>query len=64
MLSTQSTMTADDTQEAVVRVRGFHQTTQSRMRKWEMWLQDPWRPMRGGLGGNKELDEATIEALS
>ena len=34
-----SSMTAaGDTQEAVVPVRGFLQTTQSKIRKWEMWL--------------------------
>ena len=45
-------------------VRGFLQTTQSKMRKWEMWLTSPWdvRPMRGRLGGNKEFGEAAIEA--
>ena len=57
---------AGDTQEAVVPVRGFLQTTQSKIRKWEMWLPRPWdvRPMRGGLGGNKEIEEAAIEARS
>ena len=48
---------AGDAQEAVVPVRGFLQTTQSKIGKWEMWLPRPWdvRPMRGGLGGNKSL---------
>ena len=48
----------DDAQEAVVPVRGFLQTTQSKMRKWEIWLPSPWevRPTRGGLGGNKEFE--------
>ena len=62
-----SSMTAaGDTQEAVVPVRGFLQTTQSKIRKWEMWLPRPWdvRPMRGGLGGNKAFEEAAIEARS
>ena len=53
-------MAADDVQEAVVPVRGFVQTTQSKMRKWEMCV----RPMRGELGGNKEFEEAAIEARS
>ena len=59
-------MAADDAQEALVPVRGFFQTTQSKMRKWEMWLPSPWdvRPMQGGLGGNKEFEEAAIEARS
>ena len=53
-------MAADDAQEALVPVRAFLQTTQSKMRKWEMWLPSPWDvlPMRGGLGGNKEFEEA------
>ena len=57
---------AGDAQEAVVPVRGFLQTTQSKIRKWEMWLPRPWdvRPMRGGLGGNKEFEEAAMEARS
>ena len=45
-----SSMTATGVaQEAVVPVRGFLQTTQSKIRKWEMWLPSPWdvRPMRG-----------------
>ena len=32
-----SIMAADDVQEAVVPVRGFLRTTQSKMCKWEMW---------------------------
>ena len=36
------------------------------MSKWEAWLPSPWewRPMRGGLGCNKEFDGAEIEARS
>ena len=62
-----SSMTAaGDAQEAVVPVRGFLQTTQSKIRKWEMWLPSPWdvRPMQGGLVGNNEFEEAAIEARS
>ena len=59
-------MAADDAQEALIPLRGFLQTTYSKIRKWEMWLPSPWdvRPMRGGLGGNKEFEEAAIEARS
>ena len=51
-------MQTDDAHEAEVPVRGFLQTTNSRMSKWEAWLHRPWewRPMRGGLGGNKEFE--------
>ena len=61
-----SMMAADDAQEALIPVRGFLQTTYSKIRKWEMWLPSPWdvHPMRGGLGGNKEFEEAAIEARS
>ena len=36
------------------------------MSKWEAWLPSPceWRPMRGGLGGNKDFEGAEIEARS
>ena len=36
------------------------------MSKWEAWLQSPWelRPMRGGLGDNKEFEGVEIEARS
>ena len=61
-----SMMAADNSQEAIVPVRGFLQTTQSKMRKWEMWLPSLWdvRPMRGGLGSHEEFEVAAIEALS
>ena len=57
---------ANDAQEAIVPVRGFLQSTYSKIRKWEMWLSSPWDvcPMQGGLGGNKEFEEAAIEAWS
>ena len=31
-----------------------------------MWLPSPWdvRPVQGGLGGNKEFEQAVIEAQS
>ena len=47
---------ADDVQEAVVPMRGFLQTTRSKIHKGEMWLHSPWDlyPMLGGLGCNKE----------
>ena len=56
----------DDAKETEVPVRGFLQTAPSRMSKWEAWLPSPceWRPMRGGLGGNKEFEGAEIEARS
>ena len=56
----------DDAKEAEVPVQGFLQTTKSRMSKCEAWLQSPWewRPMRGGLGCNKEFEGAEIEARS
>ena len=59
-------MQTDDAKEAEVPVRGFLQTTKSRMSKWEAWLPSPceWRPMRGGLGGNKDFEGAEIEARS
>ena len=43
-------MQTDDAKVAEVPVRGFLQTTKSRMSKWEAWLPSPWkwRPMRGG----------------
>ena len=49
-----------------VPVRVFLQNTKSRMSKWEAWLPSPceWRPMRSGLGGNKEFEGAEIEAQS
>ena len=36
------------------------------MSKWVAWLQSPWerRPIRGGLGGNKEFEGAEIEERS
>ena len=36
------------------------------MSKWEAWLPSPceWHPMPGGLGGNKEIEGAEIEARS
>ena len=59
-------MQTDDAKEAEVPVRGFLQTSTSGMSKWEAWLPRPWewRPMRGGLGGNKEFECAEIEARS
>ena len=35
-------MQMDDAKEAEVPVRGFLQTTKSRMSKWEAWLPRPW----------------------
>ena len=60
-------MATDNAQEAIVPVRGFLQTTYSKIRKSEMWwLPSPWdmRPMRGRLGGNNsdEFGVAAIEA--
>ena len=59
-------MQTDDAKEAEVPVLGFFQTTKSRLSKWEAWLPSSceWRPMRGGLGGNKEFDGAEIEVRS
>ena len=61
-------MQADDAKEAEVQipVLGFLQTTGSRVSKWEAKLPSPWewRPMRGGLGGKKELEGAEIEGRS
>ena len=59
-------MQTDDAKEDEVPDRGFVQTTISRMSKWEAWLPRPWdwRPMRGGLGCNKEFQGAEIEARS
>ena len=59
-------MAADDSQEAVVSVRGFLQSTKSKIDKWDMWLPSPRdvSPMRGRLIGNKEFEEAAIAARS
>jgi hypothetical protein len=59
-------MDTDDADEAEIPVRGFLQTTNSRMSKWEAWLQSPWewRRIRGGLGGNKEFEDAEAAVRS
>ena len=59
-------MGMDDADEAEIPVRGFLQTTNSRMSKWEAWLQSPWewRRIRGGLGGNKEFEDAEAAVRS
>ena len=56
----------DYAKEGEVPVLAFLQTTRSRMSMWEAWLPSPWewRPMRGGLGCNKEFEGAKFEALS
>ena len=63
-----SMIAADDAQEAVVPVRDFLQTTQSKIHKWEISLPSPWdlRPVLGRLGGpgSKEFEVAAIEARS
>ena len=57
-------MDADDAKDAEIPVRGFLQSTKSRMSKWEECLPSPWEwhTLRGGLGGNKEFEAAEIEA--
>ena len=47
-----------------IQIRGFLQTTFSRMSRLEGWLPVEWRPVRGGLGGNKEFERAEMEARS
>jgi hypothetical protein len=46
--------------------RGFLQANDSKSYKWEKWLPEPWcwRPVRGGLGGDKAFEEAEIEVKS
>jgi hypothetical protein len=56
----------DPTKRVRFPCRGFLQGTQSNSYKWESWLSvasDPcwyWRPLRGGLGGNKDFEDAEI----
>ena len=59
-------MATDDAQEALVPVRGFFSNHLFENTKVEMWLPSPWdvHPMQGGLDGNKEFEEAAIEARS
>jgi hypothetical protein len=55
---------ADEAREVEVEVKGFLQTTKSHMSKWETWLECTWRPIRGGLGGNKEFEDAEAAVRS
>ena len=59
-------MATDNSQEAVVPVHSFLQTTYSKIRKWKIRLPSSLNvlSMRGGLGGNTEFEEAAIEARS
>ena len=62
--------TLDPTERVRVPCRGFLQGTDSKSYKWESWLSvaaDPcwyWRPLRGGLGGNKDFEDAENEVKS
>ena len=58
-------MDADDRTEVDLDIKGFLQTNKSKMKKWEDWLPlAEWRPMRGGLGGNKEFEDAENDVKS
>ena len=56
-------MSADDASGVRIGVRGFLQASLSKSHKWETWLQHSWdwRPLRGGLGGNEDFENASIE---
>jgi hypothetical protein len=55
----------DDAQEIEVPVLGFLQTKPSKGGKWERWLPYfHWRPMRNGLCGNKEFEDAEAAVRS
>ena len=57
----------DPTKRVRFPCRGFLQGKQSKCYKWQSWLSieaDPrwlWHPLRGGLGGNREFEDAENE---
>ena len=57
----------NDVDRVRVPCRGFLQGKDSKSYKWESWLSVHsdsgwlWRPLRGGLGGNKEFEDAENE---